>query len=342
MAMWQQGSRHAPRINLSSQGVYLLPYRKPVATVIFACAALTAAMACAQGYPVKPVRIVTTAAGGGSDFVARLIAQGLTESLGQQTIVDNRGTLIAIEMGIKAPPDGYTLSSFGSTLWLLPLMQEKPAYDPVKDFAPITWAVTSPNIIVVHPSLPVKSVRDLIALAKARPGQLNYGTTGSGGSNHLAGELFKSMAGVDMVRINYKGASQSLADLLGGQIQVMFPTPNSASSHVKSGRLKALAVGSAQPSALFPGLPSVAASGLPGYESVALYGMLAPAKTPMPLISRLSQDISRFVNRTDLKEKLFSMGVEAVGSSPDEFAAAMRADIARMGKVIRDAGIKAD
>lgn len=319
-----------------------MPLPNIVPAVLSVSLILAVNLAYGQAYPSKTIRIVTTAAGGGSDFVARLIAQGLTDSLGQQTIVDNRLTLIAIEMAIKAPPDGYTLASFGSTLWLLPLIREKAPYDPVRDFSPITLAVTSPNILVVHPSLPVKSVRDLIALAKARPGQLNYGTTGTGGSNHLAGELFKSMAGIDLVRINYKGAAQSLIDLISGQIQVMFPTPNSAASHIKAGRVKALAVGSARPSALFPGLPTVAASGLPGYESVALYGILAPARTPAPIISRLSQEIAVILNRPDLREKLFGIGVEPVGSLPDEFAAAIKTDMARMGKVIKEAGIRAD
>ena len=297
-------------------------------------------------YPVRPMRIVTGfPAGGNTDIIARSMAQKLTERMGQQVIVENRpgaGSMLGTEYVARATPDGYTLLLVSGAMTTQAAVMKKLPFDAARDFAYISNAVTYPFVVVVKPDAPMQNVTDLIAVAKKSPGKLTYASVGIGSVFHLGTELFNAMAGVDMVRINYKGASQSLADLLGGQIQVMFPTPNSASSHVKSGRLKALAVGSAQPSALFPGLPSVAASGLPGYESVALYGMLAPAKTPMPLISRLSQDISRFVNRTELKEKLFSMGVEAVGSSPDEFAAAMRADIARMGKVIRDAGIKAD
>jgi tripartite-type tricarboxylate transporter receptor subunit TctC len=296
-----------------------------------------------QAYPSKPVRVLTSEAGGGSDFAARLMAQAIAPGLGQQIIVENRGGgMSAAEVASKSVADGYTLLSFGSTLWLLPLMRDGVRYDAVRDFAPVSQTMTSANIIVVHPSLPVKSVKDLIALARARPGQLNYGTSGTGGSNHLAGELFKAMAGVDIVQINYRGAAPAMAELIGGQLQVMFPTPNSASSLIKAGKLKALAIGSAEPSALFPGLPTVASSGLPGYESASLYGMLAPVGTPASIVQRLNQEMVRALRMPELKEKLLAAGIEPVGSSPEQFAATIKDEIVRWGKVIKSAGIRTE
>ena len=296
-----------------------------------------------QGYPNKPVRIVTTEPGGGGDFAARLIAPGLTSNLGQQVIADPRGGgVIAIEMVIKAPPDGHTLLLYGSNLWLLPFMRSHVPYDPVTDFATVTLATKAPNILVVHPSLPVKSVGELIALAKARPGELNYGTSGIGNSVHVAGELFKAMAGVNIVCIPYKGTAPVISDLLGGQVQLMFGVAAAVVPHARSGRLRALAVTSAQPSALVPGLPTVAAAGLPGYESVAILSIFAPANTPAMLVNRLNQEIVRVLNQADVKERFLATGVEVIGSTPEQLAATMKSEMARMGKVIRDAGIKTD
>ena len=297
-----------------------------------------------QDYPNKPVRIVTAEGGGGADFMSRLIAQGLTVSLGQQVVVENRGGAsgaIAAQAVAKAPADGYTLLFYSNGIWTLPLLRDVP-YDPVKDFAPLTLVAISPNMIVVHPSLPVRSVKQLIALAKARPGELNYSMGGTGTTPHLAAELFKSMAGVDIVRINYKGAGPALNELIGGQVQLTFATTASGMPHVKSGRLKALAVTSAEPSALVPGLPTVAASGLPGYESVASYGMFSTARTPAALVSRLNEEIVRVLRRAEVKEKLFNTGVEVVGGSPEGFAAMMKMEMLKWGKVIRDAGIRGE
>ncbi|OGA44925.1 MAG: hypothetical protein A3F74_25720 [Betaproteobacteria bacterium RIFCSPLOWO2_12_FULL_62_58] len=291
-----------------------------------------------QAYPNKVIRIVTSAPGGGSDILSRLIAPGLTESLGQQVIVDNRGS-IAPEIVAKAPPDGYTLLVSGSPLWVLPLLRANTPWDAVKDFAPITLAVSSPSILVVHPSLPVKSVKELIALAKARPGELNYASGTPGATPHLAAELFKVMAGVNMVRVGYKGTGPGILGVMSGQVELMFPNAGSAMPHVKSGRLRALAVCNAQPSALVPGLPTVAASGLPGYETVSPQAVLAPARTPVTLVNRLHQEIVRVLNKSDVKERLFNSGGEAVGSTPEEFSAKMKSDIGRIGKLIKDAGI---
>jgi tripartite-type tricarboxylate transporter receptor subunit TctC len=292
-----------------------------------------------QNYPNKPVRIVTAEVGGGSDMVARPIAQDLTELLGKQVIVDNRG-ILAIEVGSKAPPDGYTLILYGSPLWLLPFMRDNVPWDPVRDFLPITLAVTTPNILVVHPSLPVKSVRELISLARARPGELNYAAGTVGSSPQLAAELFKFMAGVKIVRVAYKGTASSLTALFSGEVQLLFPSAALVASHIKSGRLRALAVTTAQPSALVPGLPTVAASGLPGYEAVAIYGVFAPAKTPATIINYLNQEIVRVLNKPDVKRRFFNSGTEVVGSSPEQFADAIKSEMARMGKVFRDSGVR--
>ena len=296
------------------------------------------AVASAQEYPAKPIRIVTSAAGGGSDFTARQVAQGISGPLGQPVIVDNRaGGIIAAEVVSKSPPDGYTLTMQGA-LWIVPLLSKAP-YE-VSDFAPIVQTERIVNIVAVHPSVPVKSVKDLIALAKARPGELNYASVSIGGSTHLAVELFKSMAGANIVHVPYKGAAAAVPALMSGEVQLMIFDAGVLAPHVKSGKMRALAVTSAQPSALFPALPTVAASGLPGYESGAMAGLFAPAKTPKAVIDRLNLEIVRVLNRPDVKERFVAAGLEIVGSTPEEFAAAIRADTARLSKVIKDAGIK--
>jgi len=293
-----------------------------------------------DNYPSKVIRVVTPATGGGSDVLARMIAPALTESLGQQVIVDNRGSISA-EIVAKAPPDGYTVLIDGSPLWLLPLFRSVP-WDPVRDFAPLTLAVSSPSMLVVHPSLPVKSVRELIALAKARPGDLNYAAGTMGAAPHLAGELFKVMAGVNIVRVAYKGSGPALIGLMSGEVEFMFPGAASAWNHVKQGRLKGLAICAAEPSALFPDVPTVAASGLPGYESVSPQGVVAPARTPPAIIIRLNREIVQALNRPEVKARLASSGIAVVGNSPEAFAASMKSDIARTARLIRDAGIRAE
>lgn len=293
-----------------------------------------------QDFPSKPIRIITSAPGGGSDFAARLIASSLTPGMGQQVIVDNRGGgIIAPEVAVKAPSDGYSLLYYGSTLWLLPLMRDNVPWDVIRDFAPVILTVSTPTILTVHPSLPVKSVKDLIALARARPGDLNYALGATGSANHLSAELFKAMAGVNIVRIVYKGQGPAILALMSGEIQTSFAVAASVQPHLKSGKLRALAVSSAKPSALFPGLPTVAAS-LPGYEAVSPSGIFAPAKTPEAIINRLNQEIGKVLARTDVKEKFAVSGVEVVGGSPQEFAAKIKSEITYMGKVIKEAGIR--
>lgn len=303
---------------------------------------LAAGVATGQNFPNKPIRILTGGAGGGNDVVARLVAQGLTASWGQQVIVDNRPSgIIPGEIVSKAQPDGYTMVLSGASFWISPLFQDAP-YDPVRDFSPVTLPVNTPNILAVNLALPVKSVKDLIALAKAKPGELNYGAPGTGSSPHLGGELFKALAGVNIVRINYKSAGAAITDLIAGQVQMTFGNALSVAPHVKSGRVKGLAVTSAQPSPLFPDLPTVAATGLPGYELISPFGIFAPARTPKPIIKTLNAGIVRVLNGADSKEKLFNLGMEVVGSSPEQLEAMVKSEVAKWSKVIKDAGIRAD
>ena len=296
-----------------------------------------------QAYPNKPLRLVTVGAGGGSDLMARIIVRDLAPALGQPLVIENRaGGVIAIETVAKAAPDGYTILFYSSSVWVLPLMQPMP-YDPVKDFSPITTAASSPTVVVVHPAVAAKSIPELIALAKARPGELNYATGASGSATHLPGELFKSMAGVNIVRVPYKGTAPALNDVIGGHVQLMFCTPEAASSHIRSGRVRALAVTSAQPSTLFPGLPTVAAAGgLPGYESTVSYHFFAPARTPVNIIKQLNREIARVLDKPDVKERFQSGGVEVASSSPAQVTALMKSEIARWSKVIKAANIRAD
>lgn len=300
-------------------------------------------VAYAQHFPNQTIRIIAGAAGGSIDVSARVIAQGLTEALGQQTIVENRGSaggVIAVQTLTKARPDGYTLLLYGSNVWLWQFMVDNVTWDPMRDLAPITLAISAPHVLVTHPLLPVKSVADLITLAKARPGELNDCGIGVGNATHMAGELFKSMAGVNIVRIPYKNTATQINDLISGQVQMSFITTGAAMANVKAGRLRALAVTSAQSSALVPGVPTVAASGLPGYEAVSIYGMFAPAQTPAAVISRLNREVVRVLNAPSSKERLFTAGVEGVGSSPEQLTAAIKADIAKWGKLIKDLGIR--
>jgi len=299
---------------------------------------LVASSALAQNYPNRPIRAVTAAVGGGIDFTARLVAHGLTNAFGQQVIVDNRGGTGVAQMTVaKATPDGYTILINNNTVWLSPLL-EKVHYDYEKELVPVCLTTRSPAVLVVHPSLGVSSVKELIALAKASPGDINYASGPMGAANHLSAELFKALAGVNLVRIGYKGGGPALNDLLAGQVKVMFATAGSVMPHLKSGKLRGLAVTSAQPSPLVPGLPSVAASGVPNYESEAIYGMFVPAKTPQAIIDRLHQETVRYLAMPETKERFFNSGVEVVGSTPQEFAATIKSEATRLGKIIRSAG----
>ncbi len=310
---------------------------------LIALCTLCAGMAMAQSYPNKPIRMLAPEAGGGVDFVARMIAREMSSNMGQQVVIENRGGaggVIAGEAIVKSPPDGYAFLFYGPAIWLLPYLRERVPFDATKDLTPVTLAVTTPNVLVVHPSLPVKSARELIALAKAKPGALSDAGANTGSSAHLTAELFKAMAGVDIVRVPYRGVGPALSALIAGQVQLMFPSAGSIAPHLKSGRLRALAVTSAKPSELTPGLPTVAASGLPGYESVAIFGILAPAQTPPDIINRVQREVARALANPELKKRFFEAGVEGIGSTPEEYAATIRRESVKWGKLIRDLGIR--
>ena len=271
--------------------------------------------------------------------MARLMVPGLSGALGQPVIVENRTQgVVAAEVGAKAPPDGYTMLLAANSLWISPLLARAPYT--IRDFATVTMVATSPNIVVVNPSVPVKSVQELIALARARPGVLNYASSGSGSGSHLAGELFKSMTAVNIVHIPFKGAGPAVSGLLGEQVQLMFASAPSVAANMKSGKLRALAVTGAEPSPLAPGLPTVSASGVTGYEAVQIYAMMAPARTPAAMVRRLNQEIVRVISTPDVKEKLFNTGSEVVGSAPERLSAMIASEMTRLGKVIKDAGIR--
>lgn len=294
----------------------------------------------AQSFPSKPIRVVTSDPGGGSDVIMRIIAPAMASGLGQQIVIDNRaGGVIAGEFVAKAPPDGHTLIYYANTLWLLPLMQKGVPYDTVRDFIPITHAMTTPNILVVHPSLPIKSVKELISLAKARPGQLNYASAAAGTSNHIAAELFKSMAGVDIVRVTYKGIGAGILETVAGHVQLAFATATTTAVHLKSGRLRALAISTAQPSNAYPGLPTIAAT-VPGYESASYGGLLAPARTPDAVIQRLNLETVRALRSPENQQIFGIIGAEVVASTPEQFAAKIKSEVAVVGKLIRDIGIR--
>ena len=301
---------------------------------------LAAGVASGQSFPTKPIRIVTSQAGGLNDLTARMIAQPLADALGKQVIVDNRGA-IAIDIVAKASADGYTVLCFANNFWLLPLLQDKVSSDPIKDFAPLTLAVTAPNVLAVHTSVAASSVKELIALAKNRPGALNYGAGATAGTPHLAAELFKAMAQVNMVHVAYKGTGPALTALLGGEVHLMFAVPGSVEPHVKAGRVKTLAVTSRVPSALAPGLPTLSASGLPGYEATAMIALLAPAGTPIAIMARLNQEIVKALHLPEVKEKLLAAGTEVAGSSSGDLMQLMKSEMSKWEKIIRQSAIKA-
>ena len=304
-------------------------------------ALLSANPSAAQDYPNRPIRILGPEPGSGIDFQVRLIAPQLAERLGEPVIVDNRAPALLVETAAKSPPDGYTLIAGASIIWITPLIQ-KTSFDPIRDFSPITLISSSPFILVVHPSLPVRSVRELIALAKAKPGQLNFASATPGGGSFLAADLFTSMARINIVGIPYKGSIMGMTDLMAGEVQLMLNTAATTLVQVKAGRLKALAVTSAKPTALAPGIPTMSASGVPGYESVVFVGVLAPAGTPVPIINRLNLEIVRAVKAPDVKHKFFNSGADTLNTTPEQFAAKIKSEMAKWSKVIKAAGIRAN
>jgi tripartite-type tricarboxylate transporter receptor subunit TctC len=309
-----------------------------------ALAAATAGAAFAQaGYPSKPVRmVVPSSAGGGTDIVARIIAPELSKRLGQQVVIDNRpgaGTMIGIEVAAKSPADGYTLLMGLSTLAINSALYKKVPYDPVKDFAPITQAVSSASIIVVHPSVPVKTVKELIAFAHARPGQMNYASAGTGTYPHMTMELFLSMGKLKMVHIPYKGTGPAMIDMLAGHTSVMAATLLTGMPQIRAGRLRPLGITSLARSSVAPEIPTIAEAGLPGYESVQWYGLLAPAQTPNEIIARLHAETTRILQQPDVKERFAGDGTDPVGNTPEQFARFIQSELVKWAKVAREAGI---
>jgi tripartite-type tricarboxylate transporter receptor subunit TctC len=320
---------------------------KPVRVVVLAgTLAVAAGTAAAQGYPAKPVRaIVPFPAGGGIDTVARLLSPRLSEMIGQPIVIDNRvgasGT-IGTDAVAKAAPDGYTLLATFASHALNASLYSKLPYDTERDFAPITLIATVPNILVITPSLPVKSVKELIALAKRRPGELLYASIGPGTPAHLSAELFNTMAGVKMTHVPYKGAAASIVALISGESQLTFTTVLIALPHVQSGRLRALGVGSLKRSAVMRDVPTIDEAGLKGYESIAWYGLLAPAKTPAAIVELWHRDTAKVLQIPEVRERLLAQGAEPVGSTPAQFAAVISDDIRKWGKVVRETGAKAE
>ena len=313
--------------------------------IILACCALVALPACAQDYPRRPVRlIVPFPPGGGNDIVARAVAQELGKSLGQQLVVDNRagaGGAIGAELAARSPADGYTLFLGGVGSHVVnPSLHAKLSYDPIRDFAPVTLIASAPSVLVVNPSLQATSVAEFTALAKANPGKLNYASNGNGSSAQLAAVLYESMAGVRMVHVPYKGVAPALVDLMSGEVQLMFGTLVAILPHIKAGRLRALAVTGRTRSALLPEVPTLAESGLPGYEAGSWYGILAPAGTPGAIVARLNAEINAAIRQPEVRERLAAEGAEVLGGTPGDFASHIKAELSRMGKLMREAGIR--
>jgi len=311
-------------------------------------AALTVAFpAIGQQYPARPIRmLIGFPPGGGTDIVGRIVAQKVSENLGQQIIAENRGGatgMVAAELAAKAAPDGYTIMmAHISAMSILPSLYPKMAYDTARDFAPITLAAIGPNLLVVHPSLPVRSVKDLIALAKARPGQLHYASPGSGSVQHLSGELFKLQAKVDMLHVPYKGSGQSIVDLIAGHVQLNFDAVPVVLGHARQGRLRALAVTSAQRSALLPDIPTVSESGMAGFDMSTWWGLVAPSAVSKDIVAKLHTETVKALKVPEVRERLGSVGAEPGGNTPDQFGAFIRSETAKYARIVKDANIKID
>ena len=316
-------------------------------TTLAAAATLLAAGAAVAAYPERPVRLVVPfPAGGGADFMARALAQKLSSQLGQPVVLDHRagaGGTIAAEVVAAAAPDGYTLV-FGTvgTHAINASLYAKLRYDPVKDFAPVSLTHLAPRVLVVHPSVPAKTVPELVALARAKPGELTFGSAGSGGTNHLSGELFKSMAGIDIVHVPYKGSAPASIDLLGGRITMVFDSIVAWGDHIKTGKVRALGVTSPRRSGALPDVPTIAESGLAGFDVANWLGVLAPAGTPKEVIARLNAEIKVAMADPDMQRQLAAVGIDPTYSTPDAFAELIRADIAKWAKVVKASGARAD
>jgi len=302
--------------------------------------------AAAQNWPAKPLRlIVAFPPGGTNDIVARSVAQRMSERLGQSMVVENRpgaNGALGAEAAAKSPADGYTLFIAAVNHVVLPALYAKLPYDIERDFTPVVLLATVPIVVTVNPAVPANSIAELIALAKAKPGALNYGSSGNGAGTHLAGELFKMQAGVSLTHVPYKGSGPAMTDLMGGQIQLMFADLPSASPQIKGGKIRALAIGTPQPSFLAPGLATVSASGLPGYEAYTWVGIMAPAGIPKEIVTRLNADAVAALERQELRDTLAAQGAEAAPGTPEQLGAHVKSELAKWSKVVKAAGIKAD
>jgi len=316
-----------------------------VKLILIAALVIAAPAAFAQQYPTKPVRIVVPfAPGGGSDFIARFMAQRLTAGLGHQVIVENKpgaGGILGIEAGIKSPPDGYTLTLIASSYTVNPSVY-KINFDPMNDITPIIQISQGPLLIVVKPSLPVKTTKDLVALAKSKPGQLNFASSGQGSVIHLATELFDSMAGVKMNHIPYKGTGPALTDTIGGQTDLFFSSTATALPHVQSGKLRAIAVTTAKRIPALPNVPTVAESGVPGYEVILWHGLIGPKGLPRPVVDRINGEVTKALKLKETGEQLQNDGVDPAGGTPEQFGAQIKKEIGIWRKVAADAGVKAE
>jgi tripartite-type tricarboxylate transporter receptor subunit TctC len=299
-----------------------------------------------SGYPNRPLRfIVPYAAGGNGDIVSRIIAQRLVTQIGQQIVIDNRGGAggnIGAELAARTAPDGYTIMLGTNTHAINMSLYAKPGYDLQKDFTPIALTTSAPMVLIVHPSLPVKTVKEFIALAKANPNKLNYASGGSGSSAHVITELFKSMAGVQLTHVAYKGVAQATTDLIAGQIQLSFNSTSNALTHMQAGRVRGLAISTAARSVAAPGLPTMAESGLPGFDASIWQGIFVPARTSQDIIVRLNREITGALGTSEVKDQLAAQGIDALSSSPEQFAAFIRAEIAKWAQVIKVSGAKVD
>ena len=317
-------------------------------SLILLCAGLLlTAPASAQQYPTRPVRFVVPFAPGGSvDTLARTIGPRLADALGQQIVVDNRpggNGNIGMEVVAQARPDGHTVVlGYIANLAIFPSLSAKLPYDPVKDFAPVTQVASSPNVLTAHPAVPAKNLKELVALVKAKPGQVSFASTGVASVGHLTGELLNSLAGMKMTHVPYKGGGQAIIDLLGGHVQVMFSGFSAAMPHIKSGKIRALAVTGPQRSPALPEVPTIAEQGFPGVEATAWYGVLAPAATPQPIIARLHGEVVKILKVPDVVQKLDGLGFEIVGSQPAEFGAYIKSEMKKWAKVVQASGAKAD
>ncbi len=324
---------------------YSRDMRRRILWIVAALTMAPFAPAPAQSYPARTIRLVGPFPPGGSnDLVSRIVARKLDESWGQRVIVDNRpggNGVIGTQIVARSAPDGYTVLFVPAAHAISAALNSNLPYDPVRDFAPVTNIASAPNVLVVHPSLPAKSVRELIALAKARPGQLTYGSAGVGYPSHLAAEMLNSMAGTRMIHVPYRGAGPAMADLMAGQIQLSFPSLPGALPHLKSGRLRALAVTGTRRSSVLPGLATVGET-LPGYATETWFGLFMPAGTPGDIIAKMNAEIVRIIGMPDVRDQLSAQGADPIGSSPEEFAAYVKAEIEKWARVIKQAGVRAE